>query len=261
MVRAPKRKRRSIRQLIPNLLTIFVICVGMTSVRFGMDGKYGFALMLIVLAAVLDAADGKLARFLDSVTPIGAELDSLADFFNFGIAPGLLIYYAIFAGTSHANLGWLAVLALAVCCALRLARFNVALDTDEGLATKGQSFIGVPAPALGCLALVPMFFIMLGVEQIRDYPVVIFIYLVIVALLAVSTIPTLSIKHLKIAQEWYLLVLLGGTGFVVSLVVFPWETLIAGSAVYLMSVLFSAVVYYRNLRRAEADPSSDAPET
>jgi len=131
MVKPGTRKRRTFRHLIPNLLTIFVICAGMTSVRFGMDGKYGFALMLIVLAAVLDAADGKLARFLDSVTPIGAELDSLADFFNFGIAPGLLIYFSIFAHTSHANLGWLSVLVLAVCCALRLARFNVALDSDE----------------------------------------------------------------------------------------------------------------------------------
>lgn len=254
MVKIRSRKPRSFRQLIPNLLTIFVICAGMTSVRFGMDGKYGFALLLIVLAAVLDAADGKLARFLDSVTPIGAELDSLADFFNFGIAPGLLIYFSIFAHSSHANLGWLAVLVLAVCCALRLARFNVALDTDEDIpAWKKQYFVGVPAPAAGCLALLPMFFLMLGIDEVRNYPVVIFFYLVTVGLLAVSTIPTMSIKHLKIPQEWYLAVLLGGTAFVASLVVYPWETLIAGCGLYLLSVFFSASIYYRHLKRSELE--------
>ena len=260
MVKIRTRKPRSFRQLIPNLLTIFVICAGLTSVRFGMDGKYGFALLLSVLAAVLDAADGKLARFLDSVTPIGAELDSLADFFNFGIAPGLLIYFAIFAGTEHANLGWLAVLVLAVCCALRLARFNVALDSDEEPTWKNQYFVGVPAPAAGCLALLPMFFLMLGIAEIRDFPVLIFAYLVIVGLLAVSTVPTMSIKHLKIAQEWYLVVLLSGTAFLASLVVYTWQTLIAGCAIYLLSVFFSASRYYRQLKRAEAGADDKAPK-
>jgi len=260
MVKIHSGKPRSLRQLIPNLLTIFVICAGMTSVRFGMDGKYGFALLLIVLAAVLDAADGKLARFLDSVTPIGAELDSLADFFNFGIAPGLLIYFAIFSGTEDANLGWLGVLVLAVCCALRLARFNVAIESDDEPAWKKQYFVGVPAPAAGCLALLPMFFLMLGITEIRDYPVVVFFYLVVVGLLAVSTIPTMSIKHLKIPQEWYLLVLLSGTAFVASLVVYTWQTLIAGCAIYLLSVFFSASRFYRQQKRTEAGADSKTPK-
>jgi len=252
MDRDPQRKRRSFRQLIPNLLTIFVICAGLTSVRFGIDGKYGFALLLIVLAAVLDAADGKLARFLDSVTPIGAELDSLADFFNFGIAPGLLTYFAIFSGTENANLGWLGVLVLAACVALRLARFNVALDSDDEPEWKRQYFVGVPAPAAGCLALLPMFFLMLGVDEVRNYPGLIFFYLVIVALLAVSTVPTMSIKHLKIRQSWYLGVLLSGTAFIVSLVAYPWQTLIAGSGLYLLSVCVSAGLYVKHMKRDEA---------
>lgn len=251
MAKSTKRKPPTFRQLIPNLVTIFVICAGLTSVRFGMDGKFGFALLLIVLAAVLDAADGKLARILDSVSPIGAELDSLADFFNFGIAPGLLIFFALYSGTEFANLGWLAVLSLAVCCALRLARFNVAPDLDDGLPWKKRYFVGVPAPALGCLALLPMFFMMLGVTEIKDYPVVIFIYLVLVSLLAVSTIPTMSIKYLHIPQERYLLVLLSGTAFVVSLVVYTWQTLIAGCILYLLSVFVSATLYYRELRKWE----------
>jgi len=263
MVKLPKRKPRSFRQLIPNLLTIFVICAGLTSVRFGIDGKYGFALLLIVLAAVLDAADGKLARFLDSVTPIGAELDSLADFFNFGIAPGLLIYFSIFHGTEHANLGWLSVMVMAACVALRLARFNVALDSDQEPTWKSQYFVGVPAPAAGCLALLPMFFLMLGVEDIRSYPVVIFAYLVVVGLLAVSTIPTMSIKHVRIAHDWYLGALLGGTAFVASLVVYTWQTLIAGCALYLVSVFVSASLYYKKQKLSvgtKADSTKEGPK-
>lgn len=240
-----KFKRPTIRQLIPNLITVFVICAGLTAVRFGMDGKYGIALLLILLAAILDAADGKIARMLDSVSGIGAELDSLADFFNFGIAPGLLIYLAIFDGGEQENLGWLAVLALCICCALRLARFNVAMDQKEEPSWKSQFFVGVPAPALGCLALLPMFFLMLGFEGIRDFPVVVFVYLLVIALLAVSTIPTFSIKYLQISPRYFLLIMLCGAAFIASLVVYTWQTIIFGDLLYLLSVPVSAVFYAR----------------
>ncbi len=247
-----KRKTPSFRQLIPNLVTVFVICAGLSSVRFGLEGKYSFALMLIVLAAILDAADGKIARALDSVSPVGAELDSLADFFNFGIAPGLLIYFAIYSGTPDANLGWLAVLALGVCCALRLARFNVALERTNVPAWKGEYFVGVPAPVLGCLALMPMFLLMLGYKEVKDYPNTLFFYLVIVALLAVSTIPTFSIKYVRVNPKRLLMVLLGCAAMIVSLSVFTWQTLIAMDVLYVLSIPISAKLYYRQLKREES---------
>jgi len=247
-----KRKPPSFRQLIPNLVTVFVICAGLTSVRFGMEGKYGFALLLIVLAAILDAADGKIARALDSVSPIGAELDSLADFFNFGIAPGLLIYFAIFSGTENANLGWLAVLALAVCCALRLARFNVALERTDIPAWKAEYFVGVPAPVVGCLALAPMFFLMLGHEGVKEYPNTLFVYLVVVGLFAVSTLPTFSVKHVHIRPNRLLLVLLGCAAAIVSLSVYTWQTLIAMDVLYVLSIPISYKIYHRRLKREES---------
>jgi CDP-diacylglycerol--serine O-phosphatidyltransferase len=251
-----KRKRPSFRQLIPNLVTIFVICLGLTSVRFGMDGKYGSAMLMIVLAAFLDAADGRIARFLDSVTPIGAELDSLADFFNFGIAPGLLIYMAIFAGTEHANLGWFAVLALGVCCSLRLARFNVALVDTDIPEWKTEYFVGVPAPVVGCLALMPMFLLMLGFDEVKEYGPLIFIYLVIVGFFAVSTIPTFSIKHININPDRLLPVLVGCAAAIASLSVFTWQTLIAADVVYILSIPVSFRLYRRRQKLEDAESES-----
>ena len=248
-----KRRAPSFRQLIPNLVTVFVICAGLTSVRFAMEGKYGFALLLIVLAAILDAADGKIARILDSVSEIGAELDSLADFFNFGIAPGLLIYVAIYSGTEHANVGWLAVLALGVCCALRLARFNVALDRTDIPAWKSEYFVGVPAPVVGCLALLPMLFLMLGYEEIKEYPYSIFVYLVVVGLLAVSTIPTFSIKYLSINPKHLLYVLILCAAVIASLSVYTWQTLIAADVLYVLSIPVSVKFYYRRQKREESE--------
>jgi CDP-diacylglycerol--serine O-phosphatidyltransferase len=246
-----RRRRRQFRQLIPNLVTVFVICAGLTSIRFAIDGRYGVAMLLIVLAAVLDAMDGRIARALDSVSDIGAELDSLADFFNFGIAPGIMIYYAIFAGTPHANLGWLAVLTLAVCCALRLARFNVALSEPEGAKPewKKQYFVGVPAPAMGCTAMLPMFFVMLGNMFFRDHPYLTFVYLVVIGLLAASRIPTFSVKHIRFSHDMFLPILLVSAGSIALLVVFTWEAMIGGTVVYLLSVPAAALHFYLRDRK------------
>lgn len=242
-----KRRRRQFVSLIPNLVTVFVICAGLTSMRFAIDGRYGFAMLLIVLAAVLDAMDGRLARALDSVSDIGAELDSLADFFNFGIAPGILIYYAIFAGSPYANLGWLAVLALAVCCALRLARFNVALNEPEGSQPKWKKeyFTGVPAPAMGCMALLPMFVLMLGSGFFRDHPYLTFLYLVVIGLLAASRIPTFSVKHFRLTPDTFLPVLLACAAAIALLVVFTWEAMIGGTVLYLLSIPVAAWQFHR----------------
>jgi len=136
------------RRFIPNLVTIFGLCVGLLSVRAGLEGRYATALYLIIVAVFLDAADGKVARFLKAESEFGAELDTLSDFFNFGIAPTFLIYNVIFAGTDYARSGWFCVLVLTVCCALRLARFNVALTDSEPTEKKRDYFVGVPAPAL-----------------------------------------------------------------------------------------------------------------
>ena len=245
-----KRRRRSetpFRRFIPNLVTIFGLCVGLLSVRAGLEGRYAAALYLIIVAVFLDAADGKVARFLKAESEFGAELDTLSDFFNFGIAPTFLIYNVIFAGTEYARSGWFCVLVLTVCCALRLARFNVALTDSESTEKKRDFFVGVPAPALACLALMPMLFWMEGWTFFQRHQNVTVLYLIGVGLLAVSTLPTFSIKHLKIKREHQFAVLLISVGLIMALAVFPWRTMIIGNFLYLASIPVSALMARRTL--------------
>ncbi len=132
--------RIKLRHILPSVVTVFAICAGLTSVRMTLEGRLETGLYFILLAVLLDAADGKLARYLDTASPFGAELDTLADFFNFGIAPGVMLYHTLYFGTDHANLGWLATLVLAVCCALRLARFNLSTKAEKNRQQRKRLF-------------------------------------------------------------------------------------------------------------------------
>ncbi|MGB7244822.1 MAG: CDP-diacylglycerol--serine O-phosphatidyltransferase [Sulfitobacter sp.] len=233
-------RRIKVRHVVPSLVTVFAICAGLTSVRMSMEGHLQTAVYLIIVAIFLDAADGKIARFLNTASPFGAELDSLADFFNFGIAPGILIYNAFFAGSEYANMGWLSSLILATCCALRLARFNMTLVDDTETQKSSDYFVGVPAPALACLALMPAFLLLIGWTSLTERSYVIAIYVILVSGLAVSTIPTFSIKHASINRQYLPMFILGAVILVVCLVVYPWPTLVFANLLYLASLPLSA---------------------
>jgi CDP-diacylglycerol--serine O-phosphatidyltransferase len=240
--------RIKLSQIAPSVVTVFAICAGLTSVRMSLEGHLEFALFFILVAVFLDAADGKLARYLDTASPFGAELDTLADFFNFGIAPGILLYHTLYINTEYANLGWLASLVLAVCCALRLARFNLS-SRDPSATIKAEGFfIGVPAPALACLALMPIFMQLSGWEKV-DWPILRAIYIIGVGLLAVSTIPTFSIKHTSIKRSNLAIAIVIGVVLVVSLMSYPWPSLIAINLLYLSTMPFS----YRAFHKKNAD--------
>lgn len=247
-------QRIKLRHLVPSIVTVFAICAGLTSVRMSLEGHLEASLHFILLAVFLDAADGKLARFLDSASPFGAELDSLADFFNFGIAPGILLYNTLYIGTAHASLGWLATLVLAVCCALRLARFNLSIERADVTLKKDGFFVGVPAPALACLALMPIFLHLYGLRD-TDLPVMRTIYIIGVGLLAVSTIPTYSIKHASINRAHLPFAVIGAVVLVVCLLVYPWPTLIAGNMIYLGSLPFSYLAF-RKMDQTGAEPDA-----
>ncbi|MDF1720983.1 MAG: phosphatidylcholine/phosphatidylserine synthase [Minwuia sp.] len=233
-----KSRRIKLRHIAPSIVTVFAICAGLTSVRMSLEGHLETGLYFILLAVFLDAADGKLARFLDSASLFGAELDTLADFFNFGIAPGVLLYNTLYIGTEHANVGWLATLVLAVCCALRLARFNLSLNDPEASARRPVFFVGVPAPALACLALMPIFVHLHGWET-TDFPLLLAAYTIGVGFLAVSTVPTFSIKHASIKRSQLPLAIIMSIVLVTCLMVYPWPTLIAANLIYLASMPFS----------------------
>lgn len=241
-------KTVKLRHVVPSIITVFAICAGLTSVRMSLEGRLEAALFLILLAVFLDAADGKIARMLDSASSFGAQLDTLADFFNFGIVPGFLLYTTLYMGTPNANLGWLATLILAVCCALRLARFNISLGDANSPPKKDNFFVGVPAPALGCLALMPIFMHLSGWQNV-DYPVARTIYIICIGFLAISTVPTFSIKHASIKSQQLPFVIVGAVLAVICLMTYPWPTLMALNVIYLATLPLSYMAHRRQMAR------------
>ena len=197
------------------------------------------ALFLLMLAVLLDAVDGKLARMLDSTSQFGAELDTLADFFNFGIAPTILLYLMFFAGTDFANIGWLALIIFTIACMMRLARFNVALLEEDDTPVDSRFFVGVPAPALACLGFLPAFLFLMGWEGIADHQVFISLYIIGAAFLAISRIPTYSIKHVSVQPQHQVYLFGAVVLFMIVLTVFPWPVLAFVDTLYLASLPLS----------------------
>lgn len=211
-------------QLIPNLVTIIAIVAGLTAIRYGLEGDFERAVKLILLAAVLDGIDGALARMLKSESKVGAELDSLADFLNFGVAPPMIMY---FWALQEANgLGWIAVLVFSIASVLRLARFNVSAKSDDEPDTKGY-YIGIPSPAGALLVMMPMF-ITFAIE-VGPFlpPLAVSAYVALVWLGLISRIPTWSIKAVHISREYVKFLVLGLVFVGAAVMSFPWVTLFA----------------------------------
>lgn len=256
----PIRQRRfkhvPVRYLLPNFITLLALCSGVTAIRLGIEGRFELAVGAVIIAILLDAVDGRLARFLKGTSRFGAELDSLADFVNFGVAPAILLY--IWSLNALRTAGWVIALVLAICCALRLARFNVALDDPNKPAWAAGFFTGAPAPAGAGLAMLPMYLGFLGViGDGHPFAPVIGPYVVLVALLMVSRIPTYSGKNLgRFVPRDYVLPILGlGAFAIIMLVSYPWELLTVLAAVYLALIPLS-VRAYRRLKRQDAAKAS-----
>ena len=226
-------------RLLPNLISILALCSGLTAIRFAIAGNISLAVFLIALAAALDGLDGRLARMLKSESAIGAELDSLCDFVNFGVVPGLVLY--LWGLRSETNMGWIAVLVYAVCCMLRLARFNV--GSREAVPTEKTSFIGVPAPAGALLALLPIY-----VSHVASFHLsawVVAIWMVSVGALMISNLRTPSLKRVTIPASLTRYALVGAVLVVALLITYPWVTLLALSLAYLGAILLLALTGIR----------------
>ena len=234
MPEAPRpRSELPLVQLLPNFLTIMALCAGLTAIRFAAQGRFGYAIGLMVLAAVLDGLDGRLARLLKHESEIGAELDSLGDFVNFGVAPALTMYFWAFQGWSRA--GWIAALIYAVCCVMRLARFNVGQRAATDPAEK-TDFVGVPSPAGAMLALGPMYFSYMFERAPALPPALVAIWLVGVGALMISRMPTPSFKKTTIYAEHARYIVLGFVALVAALLSFPWTTLLALDLAYVAAL-------------------------
>jgi len=253
-------KQVPIRILVPNLITLLALCSGVTAIRLGMEGRYELAVGAVILAIVLDAIDGRLARFLKGTSRFGAELDSLADFVNFGVAPAMLIY--LWSLNSLKSLGWLVALCLAICCALRLARFNVAIDDPDKPAWMMNFFTGAPAPAGAGLAMAPMYLGFLGlIPDGHSVAWLVLPYIAAVALLMVSRVPTFSAKTLgsRISRDLVLPLLGIAALAVVTLIAFTWEMLTAMSILYIALLPVGIRSYRRHKAEYEKRNTEEAP--
>ena len=232
-------------KLLPNLVSILALCAGLTALRFAVAGNFTVAVWLVGAAAALDGLDGRLARMLKSESAIGAELDSLCDFVNFGVTPALILY--LWDLRSESDLGWIAVLVYAVCCMLRLARFNVGSRAVGEVAEK-TSFIGVPSPAGALLVLVPLYAAFATDHAVHAPPLLVAAWMVGIGALMISRVRTPSLKRIKIATDHARYVLVGLVAGVAALVTYPWVTLLVLCLAYLAGVLF---LFLQSLRRVE----------
>lgn len=226
-----KQSKVRILHLVPNLLTIAAICAGLTAIRFGYEGNFEMAVGLVLAACVLDGLDGRLARLINRSTAVGAELDSLADFVNFGVAPVLILYS--WALLEFKSAGWIAVLVYAVCCVLRLARFNVSsrLDNDD---TNSDFFVGVPSPAGAILVMLPMFVSFAVSDLPLAPPMLVAFHICLIGMLMISQIPTYSFKNMAIARANAKFALLGAAVLAAALLTYPWATLTVFSIAYII---------------------------
>ncbi len=237
-----------ISKLAPSLITLLALCLGITSVRYAFDEKWTIAAALVLIAAILDAVDGRLARMLDASSKFGAELDSLSDLVSFGVAPALIIYLWTLHEVPYKGVGWSIVLFFIACSAIRLARFNSNLiDEEDAIKPKTTSFFsGVPMPAGGVLALLPM---LLTFELLDDFFSywAIAIYMTIIGFLMVSKIPTFSIKSIRVPKEYISILLVFASVIMAAMILEPWIFLPLFALIYLFSIPFSIIAYRKRL--------------
>jgi CDP-diacylglycerol--serine O-phosphatidyltransferase len=239
---APKRRSElQLVQLVPNLITISAMCAGLTGIRFAMNGQFQAAVAMILVAAVLDGLDGRVARMLRSESEMGAELDSLVDFVNFGVAPALVIY--MWGLHELQSAGWVATLIYATSCLLRLARFNignrVTLDKTAGDKPAAGNFTGVPSPAGAMLAMLPAYVAFMDPGLPKLPPALLGLYLVLVGGLMISRFPTPSFKSVRFYAEHVRYVIVGFVALIAALLSFPWETMVVVSLGYAGVLVFS----------------------
>jgi len=243
-----------VRVLVPNVITLLALCAGLTGIRLAIEERYEVALAAIVFAAVLDAVDGRVARMIKGTSRFGAELDSLADFVNFGVAPGLILYF--WGLKPLGNIGWIAAMVFAICASLRLARFNVQIEDPDRPAWAGNFFTGIPAPAGAIAVLLPIYLYFL---QVPVPPTLTLLYTFVIAGLMISRLPVLSGKKYgaRVPPELVLPVILVAVCLIALLVSYPWYLLTAGTIVYLILLPLG---WFSRKRYQEADAAALRPE-
>lgn len=255
------RRRRfrtiPIRMLVPNLITLLAICAGLTAIRLSTEGRMELAVAAIVFAAVLDGVDGRIARMIKGQSKFGAELDSLADFVNFGVAPGLILYFWQLHDLN--NVGWIASMVFAIAGSLRLARFNATMDDPDKPAFAANFFTGMPAPLGAITVMLPVYLSFLDVPM--PPAVITTAYVLVIAFLMVSRLPVFSGKavNMRVPRELVLLISATVVLFVALLIGYPWHMLSIISIAYLVSLPFGWRSYRDQERALAARTAANEP--
>jgi CDP-diacylglycerol--serine O-phosphatidyltransferase len=254
--REPASPRRlpgglTLRAMVPNAITAAALCVGLTGIRFAIAGDFEKSVQAVILAGLLDGIDGRAARLLKAQSRFGAELDSLADSISFGVAPALIVY--LWTLQSLPRLGWFAALAFAICCVLRLARFNARIDIDDQPHKSAGFLTGVPAPVGAGLAFLPMYlWVASDHAEIFAAPILVGLWVTLIAFLMISSVPTLSWGKLRPRRSIRLEVIALAGLIVAALLTEPWLTLVVISLAYLVLIPIGLLSYARFVRRQRA---------
>ena len=260
----PRRRRFRripVRTLAPNVVTLLALCAGLTAIRMAFENRYTLALAAIVFAAILDGIDGRLARFLKGTSRFGAELDSLSDFVNFGVAPALILYFWGLHDLKSA--GWIAAMVFAICGALRLARFNVMVEDPDRPVWASNFFVGVPAPAGAITVLLPIYIVFLGVPHSGVLTWLTLFYTLGIALLMVSRLPVFSGKRVgtRVPPEMVVPLIVVVVLFIAFLIAYPWIVLTTGTLAYLGCLPFGWLSYRNYERRSREGKTEASPVT
>ena len=246
-------EKRSARVILPNMLTLIGVCIGLTSIRFALDGRYEFAIIAIIIAAVIDGLDGRIARLIKGTSKVGKELDSLTDMISFGVAPAFIMYF--WKLNELGRFGCLVCLIYVICVALRLARFNV--NTGGEPSWRDNFFEGVPSPAGGILVLTPLIFSMSSIEVFKiDYAIIVPIFFIVTSFLLISKFPSYSFKKIVIQRKATIFLLFGIVLFFGLLLIYPFNVISVSALIYL-TMLPISFFHYQKLKKQNEGQNYD----
>ena len=237
--------RKNARVLLPNMLTLFGVCIGLTSIRFALDGKFEFAIIAIIFAALIDGLDGRIARLIKGTSKVGKELDSLTDMISFGVAPAFIMYF--WKLNSIGRFGWLLCLVYVICVALRLARFNI--NSNQEPSWRDNFFEGVPSPAGGILVLTPLIYSLSGLSFLKiNYDVIVPIFFIVTSFLLISKFPSYSFKKIVIPRKTTIFLLFGIVLFFGLLLIYTFNVIAISILIYL-TLLPVSLIHYKKLEK------------
>ena len=244
--------KKNARVILPNMLTLIGVCIGLTSIRFALDGKFEFAIIAIIFAALIDGLDGRIARLIKGTSKVGKELDSLTDMISFGVAPAFIMYF--WKLNTLGRFGWLVCLIYVICVALRLARFNV--NSNQDPSWKDNFFEGVPSPAGGILVLTPLIISQTNFNYIQlNYDIIVPAFFITTSLLLISKFPSYSFKKIVIQRKTTIFLLFGIVLFFGLLLIYPFNIISISAVVYLLLLPIS-FFHYQKLKKHNQDKDS-----